>query len=101
MWVKNNDDGKWYNEKSDVLPENIFSGLEQDISSITLYSKALSGSTYTAINTLSDIYDVLDTHLEYNWYVSTSGSTYSIGSTPSSYPMSISDNSEEYSKFIY
>jgi len=102
MWIKNTDDGKWYNESVDVLPKSIFNSLEQAIGSVTLYSKALSGSTYVAINSLTDIFDVIDGRKLYNWYIGINGSQYSVGLTPSN-SKSIDNNTsdEYYNKFVY
>lgn len=102
MWIKNNDDGRWYNHTTDKLDKGTFNSLEQAIGSTILYSKALSGSTYVSINKLTDIYDILDYPTEYNWYIGTSGSQYSVGITPSN-PKSIDSttNDEYYNKFIY
>ena len=80
MWIKNNDNGKWYNQSQDTLPKEIFNSLEQPIGSVTLYSKALSGSTYVAINNLNNIYDTLNYTNDYNWYIG--GSNYSISVQP-------------------
>lgn len=101
MWTKNNDNGKWY-RKIDVLEKDKFDSLKQDIEKVRLYSKCLSGSTYVAINSLNNIYDILDNRDEYNWFIGLSGSTYSISGTPSN-PKSIdlSSRDEFYNKFSF
>jgi len=101
MWSKNTDNGRWY-KKVDVLEKDKYDSLKQDIEKVRLYSKCLSGSTYVAIDSLTNIYGILDKRDEYNWYIGQDGSTYSISATPS-FPKSIQDSTknEYYDKFVY
>ena len=98
MWIKNSDNNQWY-QTIDSLQKDNFDSLKQEIQSVILYSKCLSGSTYIPINNLSSIYDM--SHSEnYNWYIG--GSSYSTSTMPE-YPKSIniSTQDEYYNKFIY
>ena len=101
MWSKNTDNGRWY-KNVDVLEKDKYESLKQDIEKVRLYSKCLSGSTYVAIDSLDNIYGILDKREEYNWYIGYDGSTYSISGTPS-FPKSIqnSTKNEYYDKFIH
>lgn len=59
MWTLNTDTGKWSNQ-TDTLSYDVYTNLKQDLQSLRLFSKCLSGSTYLPINKLTDIYDVLN-----------------------------------------
>jgi hypothetical protein len=59
MWTLNTDTGKWSNQ-TDNLSYDVYTNLKQDLQSLRLFSKCLSGSTYLPINKLTDIYDVLN-----------------------------------------
>jgi hypothetical protein len=101
MWTKNSDSGRWY-KKEDVLEKDKFDSLKQDIEKVRLYSKCLSGSTFVPMNDLNNIYDVLQTRDQYNWFIGKPGSTFSISATPSFYKSIDSNNKEEfYQKFSF
>lgn len=59
MWVINSDTGKWYSQ-SDNLSKDNFEKLRQDLQSVRLYSKCLSGAVYILIDNFSNIYNTLD-----------------------------------------
>ena len=101
MWNKNTDTNEWF-RKLDVLEKDKYDSLKQDIEKVRLYSKCLSGSTYVAINSTDNIFDILNVKILNNWYVGVSGSTYSISPMPQ-FPKSIdnSTKSEYYDKYAY
>ena len=94
MWEYNSDYGKWY-LSTDSLLKSDYDWLKQELSSTRFYSKALSGSTYVAINDLDNLYDVVSEWQPRNWYISTLGSKYSLTSKPTSFATSI-DSSSSY-----
>jgi hypothetical protein len=59
MWTLNTDTGKW-SSQTDTLSYDVYTNLKQDLQSLRLFSKCLSGSTYLPINKLTDVYDVLN-----------------------------------------
>lgn len=90
MWVQNSDTGKW-TFQTETLTKSNYDNLKQDMESVRLYSKILSGATYLPINKFDNIYDILDYKTNENWFVD---STYSsVGSTPSVAPTPINGTS--------
>jgi hypothetical protein len=102
MWFKNSDSGIW-NKKEDVLSKTYYDSLKQDIEKTRLYSVYLSGSGYVAINSLDNIYDVINKRDNYNWFVGDGSSLYATGSTPTYYGKEIVtiNTDEYYDKFAY
>ena len=92
MWILNTDTGKWTNQ-IDTLSKDNYDNLKQDLQSVRLYSKCLSGSTYLPINNFNDIYDVL--HIDRVGYYVTDH--------PSNGPITLVDSSNSsdfYSKYL-
>ena len=58
MWIRNSDTGKWSLQR-DQLPKDYYDGLKQDLESVKLYSKCLSGSVYISIDNFENIYNTL------------------------------------------
>lgn len=58
MWTRNLDTGKW-SLQIDQLPKDYYDGLKQDIESVKLYSKCLSGAVYISIDNFDNIYNTL------------------------------------------
>lgn len=102
MWNKNFDNGRWY-KKSDVLKKEDFDSLKQDIEKTRLYSVCLSGSTFVSINSLTNIFDVINQNTIFNWYVGPSSSQYSTYSIPTINKKEIISNNrdEYYNKYAY
>ena len=48
MWTYNSDTGKWESQ-SESLPISYFNNWKQELQSVALYSRALSGATYLPI----------------------------------------------------
>lgn len=58
MWTRNLDTGKW-SLQIDQLPKDYYDGLKQDMESVKLYSKCLSGAVYISIDNFDNIYNTL------------------------------------------
>jgi len=58
MWLRNLDTGKW-SLQIDQLPKDYYDGLKQDIQSVKLYSKCLSGAVFISIDNFDNIYNTL------------------------------------------
>lgn len=99
MWVRNVDTGKWTTQ-IDQLSKDNYDSLKQDIQSIKLYSKCLSGSTYLMINEFENIYSTLDIN-KLGFYIR-SGSGFGVLNTPNGPRIEInSSNYEEfYTKYL-
>lgn len=102
MWTKNEDTNKWY-RKEDKLPKDQYDSLKQEMEKVRLYSVYLSGSTYVSTNDTNNIFDIIDSRTQSNWYIGTDSSPYSVGSTPSNNGKSINISTEDefYNKFAY
>jgi len=102
MWTKNIDNGVWY-KKVDALEKDKYDSLKQAIEATRLYSIYLSGSTYVPINSLTNIYDIINGDREnYNWYIGLSGSNYSVSDTPlSGKSIDSTTKDEYYDKYAY
>jgi subtilisin-like proprotein convertase family protein len=92
MWKYNNDYNKWY-PSTDSLLKSDYDWLKQELSATRFYSKALSGSTYVAVNNLDNLFEVIGEWEPRNWFISTLSSNYSHTSQPSNYPTPIDDSS--------
>ena len=102
MWFKNSDSGIWY-KKEDVLNKSYYDSLKQDIEKTRLYSVYLSGSGYVAINSLDNIYDIINKRYNYNWFIGDNSSLYATGDTPGYDGVEITTNNSEeyYDKYVY
>ena len=98
MWKYNSDYNKWY-PSTDSLLKTDYEFLKQELSATRFYSKALSGSTYVAVNSLDNLFDVIGEWEPRNWFISTLGSDYAYTPQPSSHPTPI-DKSSSYD-FLY
>ena len=94
MWKYNSDYNKWY-PSTDSLLKTDYEFLKQELSATRFYSKALSGSTYVAVNSLDNLFDVIGEWEPRNWFISTLGSDYAYTPQPSSHPTPI-DKSSSY-----
>ena len=92
MWKYNSDYNKWY-PSTDSLLKSDYDWLKQELSATRFYSKALSGSTYVAVNNLDNLFEVTSEWKPRNWFISTLSSNYSYTNQPSSYPTPIDDSS--------
>ena len=82
MWTYNTDTNQW-NKQTDTLNKDIYDGLKKDLSSVKLYSKALSGANYLSISDINNIYEPLAYKNSKSWYIDPSSSIYNIGGIPS------------------
>jgi hypothetical protein len=93
MWTLDTEYNKWYRQTDSLTKEN-YDYLKQTLDSVRFYSKCLSGATYYPVNNLDNIYDILESYVPRNWYVS---SPYSITSIPTTNTRAISaTTSTEY-----
>lgn len=104
MWTYNNDYNKWVSTNDSVSKED-FDYLKQELQSTRFYSRCLSGATYLPVNSLENIYDVLNSYQPRNWYISpdpTTGSIYSVTTIPSKYLSPIDKNTyyDYYTKYV-
>ena len=97
MWTRNSDTGKWSNQ-IDSLSKDSYDSLKQDLQSVILYSKCLSGSTYLPINNLDNIYDTLSIN-RVGYYIT---DPYNLITTIPSTPISLnsSNSNEFYNKYL-
>ena len=98
MYVFNSDTGQWTNQ-IDSITKDYYDNWKQDLQSVALYSRALSGATYIPINDLNNIYDVL----QYNKYGFFANMTYSIPVIPTDGPTNSIDGTthdEFYNKYL-
>ena len=97
MWTRNSDTGKWFNQ-IDSLSKDSYDSLKQDLQSVRLYSKCLSGSTYLPINNLDNIYDTLSIN-RVGYYIT---DPYNLITTIPSTPISLnsSNSNEFYNKYL-
>jgi hypothetical protein len=58
MWKKNSDTGKWV-FTTDSITKDVYEFYKQELKSVKLYSKCLSGSTYLKINDFENLYPEL------------------------------------------
>ena len=91
MWLFNKDTNTWV-KQTDSLSLYNYNNLKQDLASVKLYSKALSGANYLAISDVNNIYESITYKDCKTWYIDPSSSIYSIGSIPSN-GVSINRNS--------
>lgn len=104
MWTYNNDYNKWISTNDSVSKDD-FDYLKQELQSTRFYSRCLSGATYLPVNSLENIYDVLNSYQPRNWYISpdpTTGSIYSVTTMPSNYLSPIDKNTyyDYYTKYV-
>ena len=93
MWERNLDTGKW-SEQIDQLPKDYYDGIKQDIQSVRLYSKCLSGSVYMMIDDFDNIYNTLEID-KLGYYIR---SSYALINSPLRGPQ-IAINSSNYEEF--
>lgn len=104
MWVINSDTGKWYSQ-SDNLSKDNFEKLRQDLQSVRLYSKCLSGAVYIMIDDFDNIYNTLD-YNKIGFYVDASVPglpLYGVKNTPPRGPLLSIDTStynDFYNKYL-
>jgi hypothetical protein len=98
MWNRNSDTGKWSN-RTDTLSIDNYNNLKQDLQSVKLFSKCLSGSTYLPINSLSDIYDVLSID-KIGFYISDGHANSNIPQNGPRISLDQSNSSEFYNKYL-
>ena len=104
MWTRNTDTGKWFNQ-IDALSKDSYDSLKQDLQSVRLYSKCLSGSTYLPINNLNNIYDTLSID-RVGYYITGLGGypnpAYSSFTIPPITPIALnsSNSNEFYNKYL-
>jgi hypothetical protein len=98
MYVFNSDTGTWTSQL-DSLSKDYYDNWKQDLQSVALYSRALSGATYLPVNDLNNIYDVL----AYNKYGFFANMTYSVPTAPTDGPTYSIDGTtydEFYNKYL-
>ena len=98
MWILNTDTGKWI-EQSDTLSKDNYDRIKQDLQSIKLYSKCLSGSTYLPINRLEHIYESLS-YKEIGFYISDVYSAISYPSSGPAIPLNSTNSEKFYRKYL-
>ena len=91
MWVYDSDYNKWV-QKNDKLVKSEFEYLQQELSAVRFYSKALSGSSYIPVNDLDNVYDILGKKQLRSWYVGVPGSQYTNTLIPAKNPVEINSN---------
>jgi len=94
MWIRNLDTGKW-SLQVDQLPKDYYDGLKQDIESVKLYSKCLSGAVYISIDNFDNIYNTLGIDI-LGYYID---NTYANLNLPLSGRPKLSLNSSNYEVF--
>lgn len=101
MWKYNSDYNKWYIDNDSISKPN-FDYQKQELNATRFYSRCLSGSVYLPINDTSNVYDIMDKYQPRNWYISTSGSQYSVTPIPSRYATPITTDSSYmyYTKYL-
>ena len=100
MWIFDSDYNRW-KSTDDSLVKNEFDFYQQELQVTRYYSKCLSGASYIPVNDLNNIYDILGSYQERNWYVGVLGSSYSNSLIPSRSPSLISSSSSiDYSKYL-
>ena len=75
MYTYNSDTNMWV-KQTDTLNKNDFNNLQQDISKLQLYSKALSGATYLYTSNTDNIYEALTYKDTISWFVDPAASIY-------------------------
>ena len=98
MWTRNTDTGKWINQV-DTLSKDSYDSLKQDLESVKLFSKCLSGSTYLPINNLDDIYDVLNQD-KIGFYVNSVNSIFNYPLSGPLLSLNSSTSNEFYNKYL-
>ena len=98
MWTRNTDTGKWTNQ-IDTLSKVNYDSLKQDLQSVKLFSKCLSGSTYLPINNLDNIYDVLSID-KIGFYNNTSNSIINRPLNGPRISLNASTSNEFYNKYL-
>ena len=98
MYTRNSDTGKWFNQK-DTLKKDYYDSLKQDLDKVRLYSKCLSGATYLPINSLDNIYDVLDID-KVGYYVRVGGGAINAPLNGPALPLNASNSNEFYNKYL-
>jgi subtilisin-like proprotein convertase family protein len=93
MWSYNSDYKKWFT-KTDSLLKDDFDFYKQELVATRFYSKALSGSTYVAIDDVNNLYDAISAWKPRNWFVSTLSSQYVYTPQPTNYPTPIDADSQ-------
>ncbi len=93
MWKYNSDFNKWFT-KTDSLLKDDFDFYKQELVATRFYSKALSGSTYVAIDDVNNLYDVINAWRPRNWFVSTLSSNFVYTPQPTKFPTPIDSNSQ-------
>ena len=101
MWTYNSTYNKW-SSTDDRLTKSDFDLLKQELRATRFYAKSLSGATYLPINGVDDIYDILGKYQSRNWYISLSGSPYSITTIPSQHasPIDTDTSYNYYTKYL-
>lgn len=100
MWKYDNDYNEW-SLKKDILEVEDFEYFKQEFDSFRFYSKCLSGTSYTRINDISNIYDILSLNKPKTWHISNIASNYSFSQIPQNFPVAIDEASSNdyYNKF--
>ena len=75
MWLFNKDTNTWV-KQTDSLSLYNYNNLKQDLASVKLYSKALSGANYLAISDVNNIYESITYKDCKTWYIDPSSSIY-------------------------
>ena len=100
MWIFNVDSNKWI-KQTDIITQDNYNLIKQDIASTKLYSKALSGAVYLSISDTNNIYEPLQYQNYKSWYIDSNSSIYASSSVPSN-GISISNTSIiDYNKYLY
>jgi Mg2+/Co2+ transporter CorC len=98
MWERNLDTGKW-SEQIDQLPKDYYDGIKQDIQTVRLYSKCLSGSVYMMIDDFDNIYNTLDVD-KIGYYVKSNFSLINLPQRGSQIEINSSNYEEFYQRYL-
>ena len=99
MWIFNTDANKWQIH-SDTLSKYNYDNLKEDLESVRLYSRCLSGALYLPINDLSNIYNSYDKE-KIGYYIN--DGVYSSVNYPysgSNYVLNSTNSNEFYNKYL-
>ena len=101
MWNFNSDINKWLSYKDELTLDN-YNFYKQELQSVRLYSKCLSGATFLPLNDTENIYDVLGEYEQRNWYISPEDSPYTRTAIPPQFakPIGFTSSYEFYTKYI-
>jgi hypothetical protein len=98
MWTRNADTGKWIIQE-DSLSKDYYDNYKQDLEKVRLYSKCLSGSTYLAIDKLTNIYNILQQNKS-GFYINATNSIINRQTLGDNISLNESNSDEFYNKYL-